>query len=111
MQTERRWVCERQTERAALRFKAHRLEADWLTEGGQENHWTRVMMSVLTLTAWETGSHVKKKKGLTGSRHMSDYSSSLSNLCINFISVFSVFSSKRFPDIQQLISSVWFIIM
>lgn len=60
METEKRWVCERQTERAALRFKAHRLEADWLTEGGQENHWTRVMMSVLTLTAWETGSHVKK---------------------------------------------------
>lgn len=101
--------CERQTKRAALRFKAHRLEADWLTKDGQENHWTRVMMSVLTLTAWETGSRVKK--GLSGSRLMSDYRSSLSNLCINFISVFSVFISKRFPDIKQLISSVWFIIM
>lgn len=34
-----------------MRFKAHRMEADWLGEGGQENGWTRVMMPPLSLTA------------------------------------------------------------
>lgn len=32
------------------RLKACRMEADWLTEGRQENDWTRIMRSVLSLT-------------------------------------------------------------
>lgn len=35
----------------AQRFKPHREEADWLTEGGQEYDCTSVMMSALILTA------------------------------------------------------------
>lgn len=44
------WEFERQNERRALRFKAHRTEADWLAEGGQEDDWTQVMRTELILT-------------------------------------------------------------
>lgn len=49
-----------QTEEA-LRFKAHGTQADWLTEDGQENDWTRVMMTELRLTAWESATDVKNR--------------------------------------------------
>lgn len=38
--------------------------ADWLKEGMQENDWVGVMMSALSVTAWETGSDVKKDEQL-----------------------------------------------
>lgn len=34
------------------------VEADWLKQGGQEDDWTKVKTSVLTLTAWESGGDV-----------------------------------------------------
>lgn len=37
----------RQKDRRALRFKVHRMKADWLREGGQGNDWTRAIMSTL----------------------------------------------------------------
>lgn len=40
------------------RFKPR--EADWLKEGGREDDWIRIMMSVLTV--WESGSHVKTSR-------------------------------------------------
>lgn len=36
--------------------KALGTDADWLTEGGQENDWTGLMMTGLSLTLWESGS-------------------------------------------------------
>lgn len=36
--------------------------ADWLEEGMQENDWVGVMMSALSVTAWETGSDVKDER-------------------------------------------------
>lgn len=33
--------------RRAHKCKAHRIEADWLTEGGRKKYWTTVIMSVL----------------------------------------------------------------
>lgn len=33
-----------------------------LKESGQEDDWTRVMMSAFTLTAWESSIHVKNRK-------------------------------------------------
>lgn len=30
--------------------KAHRINPDWLVEGEQEYNWSRIMMSVLSLT-------------------------------------------------------------
>lgn len=55
---------------------------DWFKEGGREDDWTRIMMSVLRLTAWESGSHVKNK-----SRQMTDYRSFFLNLTTSFISI------------------------
>lgn len=34
------------------RFKPCKAEADWLEEAKQKDDWTRVMKSVLRLTAW-----------------------------------------------------------
>lgn len=34
---------EKLNDRRVLRFKAHGTEADWLTEGGKESDWARVM--------------------------------------------------------------------
>lgn len=42
-----------------LKFKEHSEEADWLIVGGQEDDWIRLMMSVMSLTAWESWSDVK----------------------------------------------------
>lgn len=36
--------------------------ADWLEEGMQENDWVGVMMSALSVTAWETRSDVKNRR-------------------------------------------------
>lgn len=55
----RRWVA-RESERendSEHRFKPCGVEADWLNESGREDNWTREMMSVLGLTAWESGRH------------------------------------------------------
>lgn len=35
--------------------------ADWFAEGRQENDWTRVMTTELSLTVWPSGSHVKNR--------------------------------------------------
>lgn len=37
------------------------MEADWLEEGGREDDWTKVMMSTLGLTVWESGRDVKSR--------------------------------------------------
>lgn len=61
---EEKVVCTKESERESdgeHRFKPCEAGADWLT-GGREDHWTRVMMSVLRLTVWETSSHVKNRK-------------------------------------------------
>lgn len=43
------------------RFKPHKVEAFWLKEGVQEDYWTRVTMTALRLTAWESDSDVKNR--------------------------------------------------
>lgn len=60
------------------------MEADCLREGDKEDDWTRVIMSLLRLTVWESGSDVKKRQAAE-SRQMSDYRPSLLNLCISFM--------------------------
>lgn len=35
------------------------MEAHWLNEGGQEDDWTSVMMSALSLIVWECGGDAK----------------------------------------------------
>lgn len=50
---------ERQNERRPVRFKVHRMEADWLKEDKQDDDWSRAMMSALRSTAWESGSDCK----------------------------------------------------
>lgn len=37
------------------RFIPCRVEADWVREGGQEEYWTRVLMSALRLTEADRG--------------------------------------------------------
>lgn len=44
------------------RLKPYEVEADWLKEGGQEDDWIKMMISVLRLTMWESGSHLKNRK-------------------------------------------------
>lgn len=44
------------------RFKPCEAEADWLKEGRREGDWTKVMTSVLGMTAGESGSHMKNRK-------------------------------------------------
>lgn len=46
---------------STLRLKVHITEADWFTEGRQENDWTQLMMSELGLTAWEFRLVVKNR--------------------------------------------------
>lgn len=53
------WLKGRTT--SAFRFKTNTAEADWLAEGEQEHDCTRVMISVLSLTAWESGSDIKNR--------------------------------------------------
>lgn len=55
-----RWS-ERENDREHI-FKPCKMEADWLKEGRREDEWTRVMLSVSTLTAWESGSDVKNRQ-------------------------------------------------
>lgn len=52
----------KENERWAVRFILHREEADWLEEDRQWDHWTRVMMSALSLRVWESGSNVKNRR-------------------------------------------------
>lgn len=49
----------KENERWAVRFILHREEADWLEEDRQWDHWTRVMMSALSLTVWGSGIEVR----------------------------------------------------
>lgn len=55
--------CTNQSLKGKLNEKhsAGRVEADWLEEGGREDDWTKVMMSALGLTAWESGRDVKSR--------------------------------------------------
>lgn len=49
-------------ERENDRFKPRWLTGGWwLKEGRQEGDWITVMMTVLILTAWETGRQVKSR--------------------------------------------------
>lgn len=57
----RRVRTERLKDRRAVRFKAHRTEADWLTERSQENGWAEVMMTERSLPAWESRSAIKNR--------------------------------------------------
>lgn len=50
---------ERENGGKTLKFKEHSEEADWLIVGGQEDDWISLMMSVMSLTAWENWSDVK----------------------------------------------------
>lgn len=36
-------------------------QADWFQEGGQEDDWTIVMMSVIRLIVWDSVRHVNRK--------------------------------------------------
>lgn len=45
----------RENERGAVQVKVYRVEADWLKEGGQIDHWTAAMMSALSFTEWKRG--------------------------------------------------------
>lgn len=38
------------------------MEADWSKEGRQEDDWSRVMITVLSLTVWESSRDVKNRK-------------------------------------------------
>lgn len=55
----RRFVAK--NDRRALRFTAQRTDSVWLAEGRQENEWTRVMMSVLSVevTSSDPGKHAE----------------------------------------------------
>lgn len=71
-----------------MKFKVHRLEANWLEEGKQEDDWTRGVMSALILTACENGSDIKNKlRAEHPGKQMCDCRSSLLNLRINFICI------------------------
>lgn len=49
-------------------------EADWFTNGEQENDWARVMMIEFNLTAWKSRSDVKTSTPSThGCRQMTEY--------------------------------------
>lgn len=37
------------------------MQADWIKRGTQEDDWTTVMMSVLSLRMWVSGSDVKNR--------------------------------------------------
>lgn len=58
------WIRRKQVRKANNRreqsFKLQRREADWV-KGGKENDWPTVMMSILSLTAWQRGSGVKNR--------------------------------------------------
>lgn len=38
------------------------MRADWPKEGGQKDDWTKIMMSVMRLTVWESSSDVQNRK-------------------------------------------------
>lgn len=59
------WESCRQNDRRAVRFIAHGTKTDWFAGAGQQNDWARVMMTALSLTAWEYGSDVKKRPAAT----------------------------------------------
>lgn len=47
-------------------FKPFRMEADWIEEGKQKGDWASIMMTALSLTAWESCSeHLGKQSFLT----------------------------------------------
>lgn len=60
-QVRQRWrVKQRLKERTAEKhWNLKSEEADWLIVGGQEDDWISLMMSVMSLTAWESRSDVK----------------------------------------------------
>lgn len=81
------WIRRKQVRKANNRreqsFKLQRREADWV-KGGKENDWPTVMMSILSLTAWQRGSGVKNRVAAWTPRKIKQISSLL-NKCINFI--------------------------
>lgn len=73
-------------------------------EGGQEDDWTRVMMTVLGLTVWESGSDVKNRKAnkTQESRETTDYRSLLLSLHIRYITALLSVPAETSPVTLQL---------
>lgn len=69
-------------------MKVHKVEADWLEDGGPKDDWSRPVISAVSLITWESGSNEKHclASKHSGSTQMCDYTSSLLNLHIRFIS-------------------------
>lgn len=40
-------------DRKAVRFTVDRIAADWLTDGGQEKDWSRVMIEFASVGKWK----------------------------------------------------------
>lgn len=73
-----------------------------MKEGGQEDDWTTVMMTVLGLTVWESGSDVENRKATKTQecRETTDYRSLLLNL--SFITALLSVPAETSPVTLQL---------
>lgn len=77
------------SDRKPLRFKLHRIKADWFR---QENDCISAM-SALRMTTWKSGGNVKNRLASNNleTREISDYRTSLLDLLISFINAKGIY--------------------